>query len=143
MTSRTVSAAALFLALTAVGCGGGIKTAPVTGDVTVDGNPVESGTVTFHSPTTDEAVAIGSIVEGKYSAEVPVGEAVVRLKGLRKVEVDEKKVKRGYKYTEEELNPEVFPAKYNTSTELKVTIKDGDNKCDFACVSDQPVKKKK
>jgi hypothetical protein len=69
----------LLLWACCAGCGGA-SLAPVTGTVTLDGKPLERGTVTF-LPVQDGQIGYGSIQpDGRYTVETGTGAA--RAKGL-------------------------------------------------------------
>jgi hypothetical protein len=67
-----VSVAGLSLAL--VGCGDSIETVPVKGNVTVDGEPVPSGSISFVSKDGSAVTGGGVITNGAYEANVPPGD---------------------------------------------------------------------
>ena len=56
-----------LLALT--GCGGDSKMATVSGAVTLDGNPVETGAITFVPANGNAPTAGGQIKDGRYSVQ--------------------------------------------------------------------------
>ena len=63
------------LLLTAVGCGGGRgdpEMASVSGKVTLDGKPLDDGTITF-TPPNGGVPASGSIKAGLYTVKAPAG----------------------------------------------------------------------
>jgi hypothetical protein len=87
VTIRLPAAAVAALTLVA-GCGGG---GSVSGTVTLDGQPLTSGTVTFH-PSGSGPVAIGSIgSDGRYvlaignDRTIPPGEYVVTVEATEAV----------------------------------------------------------
>jgi hypothetical protein len=114
------------LALT--GCGGGDRKAVVKGRVTLDGEPVPTGTVQFfpedkNSPSGKS----GTIENGSYAAQdVPVGKVRVVINSTK---VIGKRKMYGDSYVEE--YGEEIPEKYNSKTTLVKEIKPGENEIDF------------
>lgn len=80
------SLAALGLISFVAGCGGESKnTIKVSGNVTVEGAPVEKGSITFVPADGNTTSAGGVIVDGKYTADVPPGEKKVMVLGTKVV----------------------------------------------------------
>jgi hypothetical protein len=126
MRFRRAGAAALAAALLALaGCGDGAKTGEVTGTVTIDGQPAESGAVTFIPADGQSPTAGGEIKAGKYTATVPVGVAKVEIR-VPKV-VGKKKLYPTPDSPEQPIMQEVLPAKYNDNTELTFDVRPGTN----------------
>lgn len=69
------------------GCGGGGKSGEVEvrGRVTVDGEPLEQGSVTFLAVDSDGAVGGGVVKDGEYVASVTPGEKIVMVIGSKKI----------------------------------------------------------
>jgi hypothetical protein len=121
----------------ASGCGGGApKDAPnlghVTGTVKLDGAPLSGANVVFTH--TDGRSALGvTDASGKYEPSYStakgavVGENTVRITWTPAREHDEA---GNVKETGKEL-----PAKYNTESTLKATVKTGENTFDFDLTS--------
>lgn len=124
----------VLLALTAVGCGGGdsLNRGAVSGKVTLDGQPIETGSISFW-PTdgTQGPMAMGQISASQYTLEAKVGPVVgkhsVRIEAFRDTG---KKNDGGSPIVEQ-----VIPPQYNAQTTLKVEIKQGANAHDFALKS--------
>ena len=69
---RWLRPAGFFLLLLAVGCGGGAKTANVSGKVSYNGKAIASGQVTFEGE--GGRTGTGPIADGKYTIpDAPVG----------------------------------------------------------------------
>jgi hypothetical protein len=117
-------AGALALVTLAGGCGGQPK-ALVSGTVTLDGVPLETGTIQFYPVNGKGQSAGAGIQDGKYTGEASVGEMTVI--------INSSKVVGKQKMYDTPDSPvfdkvaELIPAKYNTISELKVTLKDGTN----------------
>jgi hypothetical protein len=143
---------ACALCLTA-GCGGadyeGPERAPVKGSVTLDGNPLPFGTITF-VPAGEGKRASGVVASGQYAIDEGqgpnLGKYKVEILGYAKVpEGGEEEEPEGNTADEEEgggaggaddLGDQVVPAKYNAATTLEVEITSGENTHDFTLTSD-------
>ena len=119
------------------GCAGesGPERGAVSGEVTLDGDPVDGGTITF-TPAGGgraDAAAWGEIKGGRYSllaAEGPgVGAARVEIRWDRKTG---KKIPAVPPATGEiEETEAAVPARYNAQSELTADVKSGTNTFDF------------
>lgn len=128
--SRT--AFALLFAFCVVGCGGGsdqAKTGTVKGNVTLDGNPLESGKITFDEGADVPAVTL-DIKNGAYEGPVTVGKKTVRITAMKSVAAPAGMAGQpGY---EDGVQQNYLPAKYNTESEETREVKDGGpNEFDF------------
>ena len=123
-----------LLLIVAVGCGS--NQAGVSGDVTLGGQPIEGGSISF-IPTDSTAgpPAHGKIEGGHYSIAARDGPAI----GTSRVEIRWTR-KTGRKipaiapapkgsFTEETI--EAVPPRYNSKSELEVPVERGDNTFDF------------
>jgi hypothetical protein len=118
---------ALAVLLALAGCSA--KDGKVTGTVTIDGTPLESGSILFvpvdgKSPTTG-----GSIKEGRYSVRVPPGTMKVSISAPEVV--GKKKIYPTADSPEMPVTKERLPPRYNESTELTLEVKLGTNEKDF------------
>jgi hypothetical protein len=105
-----------------VGCGDGKSS--VNGTVTMDGQPVASGAITFIK-TEGEMAREGAIIQdGSFRANVPPGTYKLELQGQKVVG---KRKQKGFdgKDEEVELTEELFPERYNTKSELREVIRPG------------------
>jgi hypothetical protein len=104
------------------GCGGGAGKATVSGEVTVDNEPIKEGRIVYL--TDGQAGVEGKIKDGKYSVQnVPIGAAKVQIFypvviGVHKMLPDSPPVEQ-YK--------ESLPDRFNLQTTLKTEVKSGDN----------------
>jgi len=120
--------AAGLAAMVAIGCGSDAPTHPVKGRVTLDGAPLEKGSIRF-SPTGEASPAGGEIKNGEYSLMAPPGES--------KVEITSTKVigqRKAYNTPDSpmvDITKEVVPEKYNARSTLKIEVKAGSNSKDF------------
>jgi hypothetical protein len=122
-----------FLALALAGCAD--HKPVVTGRVTLDGQPVESGVVQFFPEDSQgPSGKAGMIKDGTYtSPEVPVGKM--------RVVINAPKIVGKKKATDLPESPliddvkELIPAKYNSKSTLVREIKPGVNTIDFELTS--------
>jgi len=132
---KTKFVLAQFLAITCFavnGCGDGSGGVSVSGKVTLDGKPLPAGLIIF----VDNAGAVVStnVTNGEYKAFVPKGPHKVQITadppagGAGPLKLDE----GGPSGTASA--GQAIPAKYNTNTELQVTIESG-KPYDFALTS--------
>jgi len=129
----TLRALLLVAALAAAGCGDDGKTALVSGAVEIDGEPLESGTMTFvpingHTPT-----AGGTIKHGRYSVRVPITTMKVSISAPRVVSM--KRLYDTPNSPERPITEEALPARFNEATELTIEVKPGSNVRDFPLTS--------
>lgn len=130
MTKR-IPAAALVAALGLLaGCSGG---GSVSGKVTLDGNPLKSGTVTFH-PVGAGPVAIGSIDSGgRYELAVGGDRSIPPGEYLVTVEATEASSSEATDPRKPPAPPKrLTPARYadRTRSGLRYTVKAGGNTID-------------
>lgn len=111
---------------TAAGCGeSGPPTGKVSGAVTLDGKPLDTGRMRFVSKDGKSPPVETAVTAGRYAAEVPVGEV--------RVEINSEKVvgqRRMYETPDSpmvDVGKEQLPAKYHSNSELKLTVARGDN----------------
>jgi len=130
-------AAGLAVTLSTFGCGGGttIERADVTGKVTFDGQPLESGSVTFLPTKIGKGVPVtAEIKAGAFSL---TGDSGVTI-GPNRVEITSiKKTGKVSNFdgiqTEETI--QFIPARYNQESELTTDVKQGGNQPEFALTS--------
>lgn len=63
------------------GCGSGKNEFPVSGKITVGGEPIPNGAIVFYATDGATAVGGGTIKDGVYTANVPPGEKQVTVTG--------------------------------------------------------------
>ena len=82
-SARVLAAAGAVALLAAAGCG---RSADLSGNVSYDGQPVESGTITFVPADGGGPTAGALITEGRYRArDLSPGSKVVQIQGFRDV----------------------------------------------------------
>ena len=106
------------------GCSGkSLKTGTVTGDVSLDGQPLKSGVIHFVSSDGKVATTDAMIADGKYTVEMPPGD--------KRISISAPKVVGRRKAYDTPDSPtldvvqELLPAKYNAKTELTLTVTTG------------------
>src|SRR5947209_518235 len=126
---RAAMLGAVFLLLgTLFGCGGSMPIGEVNGTVTLDGVPVDGGSIEFRPA---EGPTAGCLIEaGKYSAEVPAGISEVQIIWARPTG----KKRRAFP---DDKSPfivetrEAIPSKYNQKSTLTIDVKPGKNEKNF------------
>ena len=106
----------------AAGCGGPPQ-AKVSGTVTLDGQPLENGTISFYPTANSGQTAGGGIQNGQFTVDASPGEMTVII-SANKVVGKNKMFKDG---PETDKVVELIPDRYNKTSELKVTLKPGAN----------------
>lgn len=116
-----------LLAVFAAGCGRSDGMHAVTGRVTFDGQPVESGEIIFRSPDGSEGSAAGKITDGRYSLRSTPGLKRIEITARREIETPP--APSG----EPAIGFESYiPEKYNRQSELTAEVAErGRNTFDF------------
>ncbi len=127
---RTVRSLAglLVCALTFSGCES-TNLCDVSGTVTVDGTPIEAGSITFLPADGKAQTAGGKIENGKYSVQVPIGTAKVSISYPKAAGA-----KKLYNTSDSPVGTmwkEGLPARFNEKTELTFEVKAGKNVKDW------------
>ena len=117
-----------FLGLT--GCSREPGKSRITGEVTLDGNTVDEGNISFFPSDGEGPTAGGPIENGTYSVEVPPGP--------KKILITSPEVVGQRKAYEADPNSpmiditrERVPTRYNSQTELTYTVPSGSDKKNF------------
>jgi hypothetical protein len=117
----------ILLALT--GCMDRLKMADVEGDVTVDNEPIEEGSITFIPADGKGPTTGGRIEDGHYAVKVPPGPMKVAITRPKVVEM-----KKLYPTPDSPKRPiykETLPARFNDKTELRYEVEPGTNEKNF------------
>ncbi len=127
----SVSFLVLSLPLCFVGCSGSsdeLAREPVTGTVTLDSQPLPSGSVSFIPAGGGPGAGGASITDGRFSIAqdvgLPPGNYSVVINSSKKRDDATKPDQVGH-IKPSDLPKELIPAKYNYKTELKIEIKKG------------------
>lgn len=108
-------------------------TAEVSGTVTFDGQPLETGAVQF-SPVDGQSPTAGAVIkDGWFTSRVPVGEMKVTFTAPKVV--GKKKLYNSPTSPEAPITEELLPEKYNAKSELKTQVKPGRNPVVFELTS--------
>jgi len=71
-----------FVIMAVSGCSGD-GTVRISGKVTVNGEPVETGSIAFAPADGNTSVEGAEIVNGEYKAKVPPGDKIIRIRGMK------------------------------------------------------------
>lgn len=112
------------------GCGGSSE-ANVSGEVKVDGQPLQDGLIRFEPADGKPGGTDAPIKAGKYTAKVPVGEMKVIVRGNKVVG----KYRPMPESPEIEKVEELVAEKYNNKTELRYTVASGSQEKNFDVTS--------
>jgi hypothetical protein len=115
-----------FLALVAGGCGS--KGYPISGKVTLDGEPIADGLIVFAPKSGSGPEGSGKIVNGQYSANVPSGECKVQITASKLMKLPDGQ--KGMYGKTEEVRGYVPPA-FNSDTNLTADITGPKGDLDF------------
>jgi hypothetical protein len=129
----------VLLLATALGCGGGRKVAPVSGKVTMNGQPLAGAMISFQPDVDSYEDAPGSTGKtndkGEYALTASTGESGARV-GKHKVLINLWATKPGAKDAPTERGgpplEDKVPRRYNDATELTFTVSSaGSSNADF------------
>lgn len=118
-----VSAVLLAALLILSGCADGPPMGEVSGNVTIDGKPVDKGAIKFEPEDGKTPTAGGEISEGFYLVRVPVGPMKVSISAPKVV--GKKPIYNTPNSPEMPITVEALPARYNEKTELRLDVKPG------------------
>jgi hypothetical protein len=104
-------------------------TGVVTGTITVDGAPAQSGSIAYFPIDRKSSTAGAGITDGRYTATVPLGSSKVEIR-VPKV-VGQKKLYDTPDSPIKQILAESLPPKYNDQTELTLDVKPGENHQDY------------
>ena len=109
----------LVAAILVGGCGSSDGLVDIGGTVTFDGQPISEGRIQFRMTEGDKQAYAGMIEDGKYKVRVAPGAALVEIRASRPVPGKFEEVNPG---EPEQVGEMYIPEKYNSRTELKVTV---------------------
>jgi hypothetical protein len=101
----------------------------VTGSITVDGVSAKSGSIAFFPVNRKSTTAGAEIVDGQYTAGVPLGTFKVEIR-VPKI-VGQKKLYETPDSPIQQILAESLPARYNDKTELTLDVQPGNNQQDY------------
>ena len=109
-------------AIATAGCGGsaGPKVNTVAGKVTLDGEPIPEGTISFRNLGGNKGSFSGPIKNGDYSVQAEAGEMAVEIMATRPIPGKfDTTTNPGYK---EQMVEMYIPKEYNSATTLKASV---------------------
>jgi hypothetical protein len=106
-----------------LGCSADSTVGTVVGTVTFDGEPLKTGIIRFDPTDSRTATADAVIKEGKFTAKVPPGDKRVAITSPKVV--GKKKMYDTPDSPVIDLTDEMVPKRYNANSELKLTVKAG------------------
>jgi len=106
-----------------LGCSPDAKNGTVAGGVTIDGQPLKSGTIRFDAVDGGTVAADASIADGKFTATMPPGEKRVSITSPKVV--GKKKMYDTADSPVIDITEESLPRRYNAQSELKLSVKLG------------------
>lgn len=128
------SPAALLLLLLAMGCGGEDSNARLTGAVTLDNQPLKTGSITFLPIDGKSATAGTTIENGEFTLVIPPGKKKVEIVGTKVVGQ-----RRAYEGDQNspliDITEDIVPSRYNVQSDLVVEISAGESRETFALKS--------
>jgi hypothetical protein len=117
------------VSMAAHGCSSDPSKGTVSGTVTLDGQPLQSGLIRFVPVDGQTPSAEATITDGEYSADVPVGEKRVSISAPKVVG------KRPAYQTPDsptiDIVEELLPKRYNVSSELTLNVTAGRQQAPF------------
>ena len=122
-----------FVAAVAIsgGCSSDPPSAEVSGNVTYDGKPIETGTISFFPRDGKGATSGGVIIDGAYTAKnVPFGEMDVKFHGS-KIIGKRKLYPNDPKSAEVPIVAPLIPERYHEKTTITLDVKERVIKKDF------------
>lgn len=127
------------LVVSMIGCGGSIgrrATLTVKGKVTLDGKPIEGGTISFEPKDGKGGSVSASIMDGNYETRVEPGVKVVRISYPKLVRTEP-----AYPGSKDSpmisITTEVIPEKYNSASRLEKDLTEVSGSTDFTLTSTQ------
>ena len=116
--------------LSVAGCGHGDGLVQIGGGVTYDGQPVNSGIISFLPPDGNGPTAAAIVADGKYSLKVAPGKKLVRIEGF-KVVGQRHFVPNDPKSPMIDVREQILPERYNAKSTLAREITSHDGTYDF------------
>lgn len=120
---RLAASSAIALSLGLVGCGESVDTVTVKGTVTVDGEPVPKGTISFMSKDGSSVAGGGTIKDGAYEAQTPPGDKwvmVLATKVVRQEPMYAGQPDSPMQDVTEQITSPVYNAAHQTPLEAKI-----------------------
>ena len=112
------------------GCSSGPASATVSGEVKVNGTPVEKGVISFSPAEGTGKLVTGEIKNGRYEVQTTAGKKVVQISAP--VVTGKRKDSDAPNAQWVEITEESLPDKYNSKSELTFDVQAGGNTKDWA-----------
>lgn len=117
----------------------------LSGKVTLEGQPLQDGTITFEPLENQKTASGGTITNGEFKVERKDGLAVGKYRvlitaGDGKTPANEEEA--GGPSGANILSMDLIPPEWNTESKQEITIKDGENKFEFTIPKKNVAKKK-
>jgi hypothetical protein len=114
-----------LILLVLCGCGSGDGAADVSGEVTLDGQPLTDGVIHFMPVDGKSRTASTFVRDGHFQTRVPLGKQRVEISCVKAQPL------RPGQAADSATGAEIVPAKYNTKSELHADVNNGANKLRF------------
>jgi len=118
----------MFLGLL-LGCGSGSSVAHVSGQITMEGVPIEMGQILLEPLDGQSTIGTGIIENGAYEVVCPPGNYKVLITGTRKI--PGAPPISNVPGEEIEAREPIVPKKYNRETTLETEVQSGEQTLDF------------
>ncbi|RCS53026.1 hypothetical protein DTL42_09440 [Bremerella cremea] len=118
-----------------VGCGPSDGMLNINGTITMDGKPVEAGSITITPVDGSSKVGGGTFENGTFSTRAAPGEMAVQIRGHEIIQLPhptKEQVERGL----DTERREIIPAAYNNASKLRIDISPDNTTFDFALTKD-------
>lgn len=115
----------VFVLCFSSGCGPEPVVGEIFGTISLDGKPIDKGSISFAPANGQGPSGGGEIKDGKYKCDAALGECKVEIRSPKVV--GKRKLYDTPESPVQEVFEEVLPQKYNEATELRVEIKKGKN----------------
>jgi hypothetical protein len=112
-----------------LGCSADVKQGTVSGTVTLDGQPLKSGTIRFDSADGRSIAVDASIVDGKFGKKMPPGDKRVSITSPKVI--GKKKMYDTPDSPVYDVTEELLPKRYNAESTLTMTVKVGEQEHPF------------
>jgi len=114
----------LALLLTCAGCSRGPAIGKISGEVTMDGQPLKEGRILFTPEDGQGQTGGGTITDGKFLVEVPPAKMKVQINASKVI--GKRPAYEGVPNSPmDDIVQETVPKRYNDQTELKEDVKAG------------------
>lgn len=123
------------LLVTLAGCGSDNGLITISGTVTLDGQPIENGSISLMPVSGNGIAGGGSIENGRYTAESSAGEMAVQINAIvevRKENPTAEEVERGLDIDRQQI----LPAEYNRQSVLRIDVSRDNRTHNFSLNSD-------